>query len=119
MARYPLGQPVRVSSTVRAANLDGTYSLANATTLTLTIQKPDGTQQSYSTPVNDGTGLYHQDIQAGDLTQIGHYQYVWTSTGVGAGVVPGELDVFDPFETAVLPLQDAKDSLNIPQATTT
>jgi len=31
----------------------------------------------------------------------------------------GEFDVFDPFETAILPLQDAKDALNIPQATTT
>ena len=69
--------------------------------------------------MNDGTGLYHQDIPVTDLTTLGHYQYVWTATGTGAGVSFGDFDVFDPFEVALLPLQDAKDALNIPQATTT
>ena len=115
MARYPNGQPVRVSTTVR----DLTGTLVNAGTLTLTVAKPDGTTQAYSTPTNDSTGTYHQDIPASDLTQNGHYQYAWVSTGTGAGVAPGEFDVFDPFEVSVLPLQDAKDTLNIPQATTT
>ena len=35
------------------------------------------------------------------------------------GVSFGDFDVHDPFETAVLPLQDGKDHLNIPQAVTT
>jgi len=100
-------------------NLDGTFSLANATALTLLVAKPDATQQTYSSPANDGTGLYHQDIPASDLQQLGHYQFTWTATGTAAGVSYGDFDVFDPFETAVLPLQDAKDMLNIPQATTT
>lgn len=115
MSRYPAGQPIRVSTTVR--DLSGT--LVNAGTLTLTVAKPDGTTQAYSTPTNDSTGTYHQDIPASDLTQNGHYQYAWVSTGTGAGVAPGEFDVYDPFEVAVLPLQDGKDALNIPQATTT
>ena len=112
--RYPAGQPIRVSTTVRG--LDGT--LATPTALTLTVQKPDATQQSYSSPVQDSTGNYHQDVPAADLTQNGHYQYAWTATGTGAGVSAGDWDVYDPFEVRVMSLQDAKDMLNIPAANT-
>ncbi len=123
MARYPLGAPVRVSTTVRQLNVDGTTTLVNATTLTLVVKlaNADGTSTvtgTYTSPVNDSTGTYHQDIPVTDLTGLGHYQYTWTATGTGAGVSFGDFDVFDPFETAVLPLQDAKDALNIPQAVT-
>jgi hypothetical protein len=109
-----------VSTTVR----DVTGALVNATTLTLLVKlaQADGTQSvtgTYASPANDSTGTYHQDIPVTDLAAAGHYQYTWTSTGTGAGVSYGEFDVFDPFETSVLPLQDAKDQLNIPQATTT
>lgn len=118
--RFPNGQPVRLSATIR----DVTGALVNAGALTLLVKvaAADGTSTTtgtYASPANDGTGLYHQDIPATDLVANGHYQYTWTSTGTGAGVSRGEFDVFDPFETAVLPLQDAKDQLNIPQATTT
>lgn len=121
MARYPLNQPVRVSTTVR----DVTGALVNAGTLTLTVKlaQADGTwltTGTYATPVNDSTGQYHQDIPVTDLAGLGHYQYVWTSTGTGAGVSFSDFEVFDPFgEIAVLPLQDAKDQLNIPQSVTT
>jgi hypothetical protein len=118
VARYALNQPLRLSTVTQQVNLDGSYSPANATALSLTVRKPDGTQQVYSSPDNDGTGLYHQDIGAADLQQVGHYQYVWTSTGNAAGVSFGDFDVFDPFETSVLPLADAKDMLNIPRADT-
>ena len=119
MARYSTGQPVRLSTTVTQLNTDGTTSLVNATTLTLTILKPDATQQSYASPVNDSTGKYHQDVPVADLGQVGHYAYKWTSTGTGAGESSGDFDVFDPFEVSVLPLQDAKDMLNIAQSVTT
>jgi hypothetical protein len=120
LSRYPQGQPVRLSTTVR----DVTGTLVNATTLTLLVKiaQADGTMLTtgtYATPANDSTGTYHQDIPVTDLAGIGHYQYTWTSTGTGAGVSFGDFDVFDPFEVAVLPLSDAKDALNIPQATTT
>ncbi|HEX8007634.1 MAG TPA: hypothetical protein VF482_14545 [Trebonia sp.] len=120
MSRYPLGQPVRISTTVR----DVTGALVNPSTLTLLVKtaQADGTQLTtgtYASPVNDSTGAYHQDVPATDLTAIGHYQYTWTATGTGAGVSFGDFDVFDPFEAAVLPLQDGKDALNIPQSTTT
>ena len=115
MPRYSTGQPIRISTTVR----DVTGALVNATAITLTVSKPDATTQAYSSPVNDSTGAYHQDIPVADLGQIGHYLFKWTSTGTGAGESVGDFDVFDPFEPAVLPLQDGKDALNIPQATTT
>jgi hypothetical protein len=120
VARYPLNQPIRLSTTVR----DVTGALVNPTALTLLVKlaQADGTlltTGTYGSPANDGTGLLHQDIPVTDLAAIGHYQYTWTATGTGAGVSFGEFDVFDPFETAVLPLQDGKDALNIPQATIT
>jgi hypothetical protein len=120
VARYPLNQPIRLSTTVK----DTTGALVNATTLTLLVKLAavDGTWTTtgtYSSPANDSTGTYHQDIPVTDLASLGHYQYTWTATGTGAGVSFGEFDVFDPFETAVLPLQDAKDALNIPQTVTT
>jgi hypothetical protein len=116
VARYPLGQPIRVSTTIR----DFTGTLVNPASLTLLVKvaQADGTQLTagtYASPVNDSTGAYHQDIPVTDLAATGHYQYTWTATGTGAGVSFGDFDVFDPFEIAVLPLQDAKDALNIPQ----
>jgi hypothetical protein len=120
MARYPAGQPVRVSTTVR--DVTGTLVNAGALTLLVKLAQADGTLATtgtYASPANDSTGTYHQDIPVTDLAATGHYQYAWTSTGAGAGVSFGEFDVFDPFETSVLPLQDAKDALNIPQATIT
>lgn len=116
MARYSLGQPVRLSTTV--TTIAGV--LANPGAITLTITRPDATQVVYSAPVNDGPGLYHQDSPVTDLGQVGHYQYLWTSTGLNAGESFGDFDVFNAAtDTAVLPLQDAKAMLNIPQATTT
>jgi len=120
MARYPQGAPVRLSTTVR--DVTGTLVNAGAISLTVKLAQADGTLATtgtYASPVNDSTGLYHVDVPAADLTAIGHYSYVWTSTGTGAGVSPpADFDIIDPFEVSVLPLQDAKDALNIPQATT-
>ena len=115
MPRYPQGQPITLSTTVK--NSSGT--LVNAGALTLTVSKPDATTQAYASPTNDGTGLYHQDIPTADINQLGHYSYKWVATGTGAGVSFSVFEVFDPLEIAVLGLQDAKDHLNIPQATTT
>jgi hypothetical protein len=117
---YPLGQPVTINTTVR----DRTGALVDAGTLTLVVKiaAVDGTQTTtgtYASPVHDSLGTYHQDIPVTDLVSIGHYQYVWTSTGTGAGAVPGDFDVYDPYRTAVISLQDAKDMLNIAQAATT
>jgi len=120
VSRYPLNQPIRLSTTVR--DVTGTLVNAGALTLLVKIRNADGTSTTtgtYASPANDGTGLYHQDIPVTDLAAAGHYQYTWTATGAGAGVSFGDFDVFDPFEPALLPLQDAKDACNIPQANTT
>jgi hypothetical protein len=120
MARYPLGQPVRV--TFKTYQPDGT-TLVNATanSLTLKIVNADGTTTAtagspYTTPVNDSTGAYHQDVPASDLAALGHYQWVNTATGTGAGIQFGDFDVFDPYELAFLPLDDAMAALNITAA---
>ncbi len=122
MSRYPQGQPVTIPITVRQRNADGTYSLVDSTPVTVVkLAQADGTMLTagtYSAPAHDGLGLYHQDVPAADLAVTGHYQWAATTTGTGAGVAFGDFDVFDPFETAVLPLQDAKDALNIPQSVT-
>jgi len=112
--RYPLGQPVRLSTTVR----DVGGALVNAGALKLTVKKPDGTfLPDYTSPTNDSVGTYHQDVPAADLTQLGGYQYVWTATGAGAGVSgPNGFTVFDPFEVELLSLADAKEHLNIKTA---
>lgn len=122
MSRFPLGGPVRV--TFRTYLTDGTtLADAGANSLTVKLANADGTStptagSPYTTPVHDSTGTYHQDVPASDLATTGHYQWANTATGTGAGVAFGEFDVFDPYEISVLPLADAKDALNIPQATT-
>ncbi|WP_239404643.1 hypothetical protein [Frankia sp. Cj3] len=115
MARYPIGQPIRISTTVR----DASGTLVAPSTLTLTVRKPDGTTLTYASPTNGSLGTYHQDIPTADVPAAGHHQYTWLSTGTGAGVSVGSFDVFDPFDVAILSLQDAKDHLDIPGATTT
>lgn len=119
MTRYLLGAPATITTTVRQRNTDGTYSLVTPTTLTLTVRRPDLSTQAYATPTVDGLGLYHQDVPATDLAQLGQYLYKWVSTGPGAGVIAGNFDVADPFDAAIMSLQDAKDMLNIPQTVTT
>lgn len=117
MARYPTGQPVRLSTTVR--DVTGTLVDAGALTLVVKLSAADGTWTTtgtYASPVHDSTGTYHVDVPAADLATIGHYQYVWTSVGAGAGVSFGELEVFDPFETSVISLADAKAQLNMDPA---
>jgi len=115
MPRYPQGQPITLSTTVK--NPAGV--LGNATALALTVQKPDASTQTYSSPTNDGTGLYHQDIPTADINLLGHYPYKWVATGTNAGVSFSNFEVFDPLEISVLSLQDAKEHLNIPQSNTT
>ena len=77
MARYPLNQPVRLSATVT----DVTGALVNPATLTLLVRlaQADGTwltTGTYSSPANDSTGTYHQDVPVTDLAATGHYQYL-------------------------------------------
>jgi hypothetical protein len=110
--RYPLGQPVRLSTTV----FDITGAPADPTTLTLSITLAGGTATTVHWPtpaeiVKDGTGLFHYDYTAG---AAGRHGYVWTAVGTAAGV---QADVFDVIPVApplyVIALADAKDHLGI------
>lgn len=116
MARFPLGQPIRLST--KTYDLAG--ALANPTSISLTLTKPDQTTVAYPSPTNDGTGLWHQDVPASDLALAGPYRQTWTALGVAAGVDWAPFDVYDPAaERFVLSMQDAKQHLNIPQSVTT
>ena len=120
--RYPQGSPVRIGppdNPILVRDLtQSSKPLVDAGTITLTLQKPDATTATF-TPTRDDVGTYHQDLTASDLSQVGPYQWKIVVTGNGAGVTFGNFDVFDPLTVAILPLQDAKDMLNIPQTNTT
>lgn len=108
MAQYSLGAPVRVSVEVRAAG-----DLVDPSTLTLVVTAPDGTVETYSSPSTSGTGLWYQDLPAADLPAVGRYRYVWTATGVGAGVQSGAFDVVAAPDRLIITLEDAKQHLNM------
>jgi hypothetical protein len=96
--RYLLGNPVRLSNTVRQRNADGTLTLVNPTTAVYTVLRPDGTTQTYSSPTSDGTGLLHQDLSdTADVTQLGVYQWKLKTTGAGAGTATGSFQIVESF----------------------
>lgn len=110
MPRYPSGQPIRLSTTVR--DIAGTPADPGA--LTLRLYGPTGAlAQTYSSPTRTGPGLYYQDVPAADLTTAGRYRYEWTASGSNAGV---RTDVFDVDDTAtgapIVALADVKAHLN-------
>lgn len=110
MARYPVNQPITVPFTIR--DRSGALVDAGGTLTTLVkILNADGTYTTtgtYTPPVHDSLGTYHQDIPVTDLQLLGHYAWTVTaSPGTGASVAFGEFDVFDPFaEESVQPLTD-------------
>lgn len=115
MARYLLGQPVRVSTTVR----DAAGTLVDPTVITVAVLAPAGTQVTYTTAtspavVRDSVGAFHLDLPS---AAAGHFQYVWTTTGSAAGVSTGAFDVVDPFDSELLSLDDAKQTLNLTSTT--
>jgi hypothetical protein len=117
MPRYALGTTVRVGPLLVR---DSTNALIDASSTSVVLQKPDASLITYSSLTHDGTGTYHLDIPAVDLTQQGHYQWYATAiAGTFGFVLPsGAFDVFDPLEALLVPLQDAKDALNIKQSVT-
>lgn len=114
--RVKQGEGYRIQTTVRQRNLDGTYTLVDPGTIAGTLLFPDQTTAPF-TPTKDTVGEYHADIAPATLSQLGHYQWKVVTTGVGAGVQDGALDVVDPFATELLSLADAKQHLNITSTT--
>lgn len=90
MPLYQPGDLVRLSTTF---TVDDTPT--DPTSVTLTVQKPDGTQTDYvhgTDPevVKDSTGVYHADIEA---DQAGLWVWAWTGTGAAHGVDEGSFSV--------------------------
>jgi len=119
VSRYPSGKTISIPIVFT----DGTGAFADATSISLAVRKPDGTPTAgspYTSPVHDSLGHYHQLLPAADTAPLGHYPYVVSGSVGGVPTVSDgdNFEVFDPFEVNVLPLQDAKDTLNIPQTVT-
>ncbi len=110
MARYVQGNEVRLSTLVK----DPSGTLVNPTGISLTVRKPDASTQTYSSPIQDAVGTYHQDVPPADTTQLGRYVAVWSFTGTGVGATTDLFDVFDPYEMRVITLADAKGFGQIP-----
>lgn len=106
---YPLGQPIRLTTTV----LDIDEAPADPTALTLTVVLAGDTAMvlHWPTPaeiVRGSLGVFHYDLTP---AAAGHYATYWTATGTAAGVSPDStvLDVFDPATAPrLVSLADAK-----------
>ena len=109
MNPHVLGGTITVNAAFNL--LDG--SPADPTTLTLTIEHPDGTKDEIIsnnplTPtapvIRTGIGVYKADIE---LDAIGRWTYWWVGTGTAAGANDGEFYVtsrlFDSLSFLTLP----------------
>lgn len=107
---YDLGDTVGLAATLR----DSAGALANASTVVLTITKPDGTTETPSvTNPPASTGLYTKDYVP---AAAGRYVARWTFTTPTAAYV----DTFDVREADpgyIVSLADAKAHLNITSTT--
>jgi hypothetical protein len=110
---YPVGQPIRLSTTVK----DTTGALADPGALTLAWKLRGGTPTVKNWPspaeiTRDSVGAFHFDVPA--FAVAGHYEYSWVSTGAAAGV---DADIFDVFDPATYPrlvsFADAKEFLGV------
>ena len=120
--RYPLGASIWLGGAADPATgepqplqiRDATGALVDATSITFTMIKPDGTTTvNYSSPTHDGTGLYHQIVPPTDTTVIG--PYVWYVTVVVAGltgILPhGAFDVYAVAEKTLLTIDEVRAQL--------
>jgi hypothetical protein len=94
---YAVGQPVVLSTTVKAAGV-----LTDPTALVLTVAVSGGATvtKHWPTPLEiakDTTGTFHY---AHTPTVAGLHRETWTSTGTAAGV---DVDVFNVFNPALYP----------------
>lgn len=74
---FPIGHTVKVSAEFRVGGV-----LTEPTTVVLTVEEPDGTNNLPSVN-NDGTGLRSASFTT---DQSGWHRYKWVSTGPAAGV---------------------------------
>lgn len=78
MNQYLRGQTIRFT----AKFYDLTDTLADPTTITLTVEDPSGTETSYtysSDVQKTSTGIFYYDLTLGNT--LGVYNYEWVGTG--------------------------------------
>jgi hypothetical protein len=88
---------------------DGT-TLANATSVSLTVTLPDGTTSGSLTPSNPSTGVYQYDYTP---SQVGRHSVRWVATGTNAGAFTDVFDVADPALLPVVSLAELKTALKL------
>ena len=97
---------------LRAEVRDAADALANATAVTLTITKPDGTTTAPSV-TNSATGVY---VASYTPTALGRYEAYWQATGTNACAMTVIYNVTGA--DLILGLDDAKTYLNISDPST-
>jgi hypothetical protein len=89
MTTYDVGDVTRLSITFTQGG-----AAIDPSTVSLTVQQPDGTQTTYTytgaTITRDSLGNYHVDVS---LTLVGTHRYRWVSTGTGAAAEEGSIAV--------------------------
>lgn len=108
-ATYDLGDVVALA--VEVKNSAG--ALANATAVTLTITKPDGTTTAPAV-ANPSTGKYTSSFTP---ASAGRYSVRWVATGTNACAYADAFTVFDATELGLVGLDDVKAHLNITSST--
>jgi hypothetical protein len=106
---FASGAPVTVSTTVRVVGV-----LTNPGGITLQVRYPDGTSMTgVPSPTTDGTGLFHVDLSALSLNQLGRYRFAWVTTGTAAGVQSGGFDIIDVFAPVHISLDEVYEHLEL------
>ena len=108
-----LGDVVPLTLQIR----DASGVAADATAVTLTIEKPDGTNISPAPTIThtNGTGLYTYDLATTGLA-LGRYEYLWVATGLNAGTWSGTFTIDDVVSKMLVSLEDVKTHLNVPDS---
>jgi len=88
---------------------DSTGAAANATTVTVTITKPDGTSESPATPTNGTVGSYTYNYTP---ATVGRYSVRWLATGTNACAMNDAFDVRAAASTNLISLAEAKAAMN-------
>lgn len=80
---YDVGDRIVLYADFRVRNTDGTYSLADPTTVTVMLRKPDGTENSYTSGVdNPSVGVYTFETPTFLDGEEGTWYYRFKSTGI-------------------------------------
>jgi hypothetical protein len=103
---YTAGDPI----TFAIQTLSAAGTLANTTTVSLVVTKPDGTSTGTLTPTNSATGVYEYTYTT-DTTLSGRYSAKWTASGTIAGGEPQSFWVMPA--NPILTVTEAKDHLGI------